>query len=319
MSLRHTLLFAAFATSSALGADAGFANGLIPTELAGEIAGYQNPQFFQALPDGFPLPASLPPGLQLRLLGGVQQGIQQRLFLHSPRSGSTVLGGLHQAYLDAGWVDLSSALTGSTLTRLCRDGVGELQITSPRARQGTTSIEAYYVNYNNAAINASGLKCSDQAAQLAFRTALQTRGDALFPLLEVPASTLPSGSYGLPRSLSYGGTADGFSLDLERKGSIEVPGMDLAALFEHFAEQLRSQGWERDSGSVGLRSASSVWYRAGAAAQFSDLSTQPVTVHGSFVIIDHGADRYHLSFAMGVQGGRGSSGGFGVIGVHSGL
>lgn len=137
MTMRRIALLATLASATAFTiattathAATEFADGLIPAELVDHITGNANARYFSDIPTGFPLPATLPQGLQLRLLGSMQQTPLLRLYLDSQQSYEQVLGGLRQAYAAAGWVDVSNdALMGRTLT-LCHDTLGELHITT---------------------------------------------------------------------------------------------------------------------------------------------------------------------------------------------
>lgn len=321
MSLRHTLqlslLLSLLFSTPTLHAATEFDDGLVPAELLQDLVGYPVVRFSRGLPDDFPLPPQFPPGLQLRLLGSMQQDAMQRLFLRSPQAADVVLDGLRQAYTTAGWRDVSNNTALTSSLTLCHDTHGQLQVMSPMdnttSKPGTTTLAAYYFN------SRAPQSCAAQVdARDAFE-ALQTASAALFPVLEVPPQTLATPVPGLlPRGLSYSAHRDGFRLEMERKGQIEVPDTDLAGLYEHFAAQLRDQGWQRDSGSVGLRSAASVWYHQDAAAEFEALTPLPVEAYGTLVVIDYGEDRYRVGFALTVLGG--SIGpDFNVVGVYPGF
>jgi hypothetical protein len=267
MLFRKLILLAGLTLATELHAATEFPGGLVPMDVVREFAGGT---LYRSLPDGFP-PISLPPGIDLRLLGSTSENYSQKVVLRTTLSREALYEQLRTVLTAQGWHDVGSS-TFYSLLRFCHDQYGSLYATVNSSSGGGNRVDVTRSSFP------SSSTCSEQQAQIAASTAWSDFYNARFPVLEVPAETITtSPSPYILRSGSSSGSAG--RIEINRDGNIKVPLASAATVHEHFARQMASQGWKMDSSAAGERSATSVWIKTAAAPGLSnDLVEMLVTL-----------------------------------------
>jgi hypothetical protein len=253
MSLRRFVLLLGLAGSTSLHAATEFTNGLVPMDVVREFAGGT---VIKGLPDGFPA-LLLPEGLDLQLIGSLERDAwSQTILLRSSLSREAVRERLHAALTVQGWTDLGSTLpiAAQYILNLCHGQHGLMSINTNTASNGSR-IQVTR-SFHPAQLRTS---CSEQQNRNRETATLYSFYSSQMPVLEVPAGTVNT-----PGPAILRGGSSSFSTDyaeIDRDGSIEVPGTTAAAVHAHFSTQMQAQGWALDSSDTGERSASSVWTR----------------------------------------------------------
>lgn len=300
--LRNAGLISALGLSATLNAAVEFSDGLVPAELARVFIGGT---IYRSLPDNFPVPA-LPPGLDLQVVGSLEQGSNQQVVLHSGRASEAVFADLREAYQAEGWVDLS--LQASRLA-LCHDQLGSLQVLV-----STTGPDASHIRAIRSILPSGlgplpgSLTCAQQRAMIeeaANEAAPSTWFFQLMPVLELPADAEPASQFSpglIGRFVSVSSSGSGFEMDND--GGFSLADTTMAELQEHFALQLEEQGWTGDSSGLGDTSASSVWYRTVQPPVATGGTAAPdLPLTGIMTLLSTGDDNYRMLFKL--QGGEG--------------
>jgi hypothetical protein len=218
----------------------------------------------------------------------------QQVLLESTQGLDTLREALRAAYVAAGWTDLSPI---PMLVRLCHDTQGTLQINTS-AQAGTQRLRVLRTN----AISSVDptLSCSQQQGS-------QQSGGwptyflGLMPVLAVPPQTIvpPRGTVVRPFvSMSSSSSSSGTSIEMEHDGLIEVPDIDIAGLYAHFAARLAEQGWSRDSEGYGTRSATAVWYKTAAPPAHAAAGTADTELTGTLTILNTSGNNYRVQFKL---------------------
>jgi hypothetical protein len=223
-----------------------FPDGMIPVELAQEFSTYG--EIYSSLPDNFPL-ANLKLDVDLQVIGSVlPSDFSSQVLLRSNSSADAIAMDLAPALLDSGWMVMNSSTTpGSRFATLCHAQLGDLGLIARDRPEGGSRLSVRLTHRET--------DCDAEKARLEQSSALRELLNARFPRL-----TLPSGA-GIPGlDLTEPGPATISSLYfIQRSGIAIAPNGDAAELYEHFAAQLREQGWSEDSGGSGALTASGFW------------------------------------------------------------
>lgn len=233
MSMRNIILLSLLGATTTLQAATEFPNGLVPADVVGEFAGGT---ILSGLPDDFPA-LLLPPGLDLRLIGSMQRNeYSQQILLRSPLGREALNEALLAALTVQGWVDVSSSsllgISGLLSLRLCHNQHGEMTLSGTPVSYGTR----LQVSRNVYPPQFTRTPCSEQQAQMRANAARRSLYESLVPVLEVPEGTVATPPVGYFRDFSSSFSSN--SVEIEREGSIQVPGTNATELFEHFAAQL---------------------------------------------------------------------------------
>ncbi|HEY0963314.1 MAG TPA: hypothetical protein VGE69_13265 [Pseudomonadales bacterium] len=265
MFSRKIILLSLAVASTTLQAAEEFPNGLVPADVAAEFAG--GGTLYRGLPDGFP-DLVLPARLGLRLIGTHQRNPYSQTILIQSAAGPADLRETLLSMLQMqGWHDLGSAPIGAVdpvFLQLCHDIHGTMTVTM-RSNAAGTQLQVRRTVYPQ---QFTRMPCAEERARSQAASARYAYFGQLLPVLEVPDGTLaPQPSVGI-RNISSSFSGD--SVRMEREGSVSVPDTTAADVYEHFAEQLREQGWVADSSATGELTASSTWLKEvtvpGAAA-----------------------------------------------------
>lgn len=288
MSLHKSILLSLCACTTLQAAE--FPNGMVPADIAAEFAG--GGTLLQGLPDDFP-PITLPPGLDLRVVGTHQRSqYQQTILLRSTHGIDDLKNRLLAAVTAQGWQELTSptlSVGAEGYLQLCNDTYGSLTVRmSLSATDALTHVQVQRTVYP---VQVTLPSCAVQQASTEQSAARYEFLNSLAPVLEVPEGTLsPRPGIGI-RGVSYSGS----NYRIDREGLIDVPGMTLRTVNAHFTEQLAAQGWVIDSDAVGESSAISTWTRT-VTFPGADSPEQPILI--LTVLPGSGEDSYGIVLTL---------------------
>jgi hypothetical protein len=273
-----------------------FSGGLVPMDVVREFAGGT---LYKSVPDGFPA-ISLPPGIDLRLIGSTTETYNQKVVLRTTLTHEALYEQLRTALTAQGWTDLSSTSFSRVFMRFCHDQHGILSINTNSSSGGGLRVDV------NRSTFPSSVTCSQQQALADSSKGWSDFYDARFPVLEVPAETVTTGP---TPSIIRGdsSSSSGSRTEINRTGIIEVPRASAATIHEHFARQMANQGWKMDSSATGERSGTSVWIKSAMA---TGLSTELVEMLVTLSIVRGAGDVYGISVKFQSPPTAGSAFGF---------
>jgi hypothetical protein len=288
MRLRHFALVLGLAPAMLLAATE-FENGLVPMDLVQQFTGGTA---YRSLPDGFPV-VSLPAGTDVRVVGSLKQGSTLQALLGTSQNVDTLRATLVAAYVAAGWVDFTPANTTSSI--LCHDEAGSLLIS--RAMSGFNGLRL--LNYRSSRYPGDAT-CAEQADPNA--ETWTTYFLDLMPVLTVPPqTTTPAGLISPYTSMSGSYSAGGTSIEMERDGLIDVPDINTAGLYSHFAARLAEQGWQNDTQDSTTVSATSVWYATVPPPDFAEADVGDTELTGVLTLLHLGEERYRVAFSLYIE------------------
>ncbi|MGV3592636.1 MAG: hypothetical protein ACO1PZ_13185 [Gammaproteobacteria bacterium] len=247
------------------------------------------------LPPGFPR-VTLPADLQVSVVGTLAAGNIVQVLLEAPGT-SAASAALREAYVAAGWIDLS---TNSVIVRLCHATHGSLQIMPASRTQGRLRVLHSPDNLFSGDPAAQGCARQPVTGTQSWYSWITER----LPVLSVPPQTKPVAAIvPPPRPAIVSGKTNGaggleLMLSVTQENVIEVPDINVAGLDAHFAARMSEQGWQRDSGGSSQRSATSVWYRIATATSTEGADTQEVVLTGTLTLHQVQDDAFHVGFAM---------------------
>ena len=255
---------------------------VVPADLARYLAG--GGRMTPELPADFPA-LTLPEGLSV--MGAFDQGRRQLVLLRSLTSGIEAQQAIVADLVARGWIDMTDTrdraygfivpAVNPVPASLCHDELGNLQV---RGEDGVEN--RVYLTRTGDARGPDELSCEEMlAARLAGRPPFPRRELDSNPFRFLPTLASPSlepdpgqvplnqpdlGIRGVPFDVLGSsiarvrlGTATGMSHESELLAY--APDYSPAELDEHYAAQLREQGWTRDSGWGGEDQAISNWVR----------------------------------------------------------
>lgn len=129
----------------------------------------------------------------------------------------------------------------------------------------------------------------------------QTYLIGLMPVLAVPPPTIPATPGLIARpfvSMSSSSSNGSISVEMNHDGLIEVPDINIAGLYAHFAARLDEQGWRKDSEGSGTRSATAVWYRTVAPPATAAAGTTDTALTGTLTILHTSGNHYRVQFKL---------------------
>jgi hypothetical protein len=252
------------------------------------------------LPTGFPVVA-VPAGLQLRVVGTLAVSGVEQVLLETPdtRAASTAL---RSAYVAAGWTDLS---TSSIVVLLCHATHGSLQIMPSSRVPGRLRVLRSHDNIfaGDPVLGSADCGRPAQSSSNAWSAWFLEQ----LPVLSVPPQTRPVStsmvtSSRVPSLVTIRATPPYGALELTvsavQKNVIEVPNIDIAGLDAHFSARLREQGWTRDSGGSGQRSATSVWYRSATMTEGTATEGKEVVLAGTLTLQNLHDLEFYINFDL---------------------
>jgi hypothetical protein len=273
-----------------------FTDNVVPLELVREF----NPgNYYSSLPDDFPV-RDLQLGLGLRVIGSIVRGqSSQDVLLRTTSSADTAKSSLIDQLASSGWLLVSENTQYSTL---CHDEHGSIRLRTADFAPGDNRV------YASLSRTPQGYPFAQTCAQMQ-ATANDPLGRYgplydLMPVLEVPeTATTPDlsaggiSAFGIFRSGGFGISGNG-SFEFDRSGNVAVPDFSAALLYEHFAVQMREQGWTEDSGATGTRSASATWFREVAAPEGLPNAGETIELIGKLQLLDLQEDTYRVDFVL---------------------
>lgn len=302
-------LLMALGVPAMVGAAVEFEQGLIPKDFVQHLVG--GGSFYRSLPDGFPVPSVLPAGVGLWVVGSHVGPRLRRVVLQSSVDPQQTLHGLRQAYLDDGWVDLS---THDANPVVCDDALGTLELRE-NSIGGDSRIEV-----NLEPPRPGMLPLLDCMQRRALVQAGGSNGEPGFALAQslMPVLVMPAAAIRINGPGQFSGfSSNGASFQLEYKGTIMMPDTDATLLYGHFAPMLQEQGWTADSGDAGSRSSASIWYKSAPLPEEPSGLVRVLPLRATMLIVDEGSDYYRLQFNLQTVGVY--DGGLGIRGIASGL
>lgn len=237
----------------------------------------------------------------MRVVGTFTLGGIEQVLLETPDV-LAASAALRAAYVAAGWTDLS---TTSVVVLMCHASHGSLQIMpgsrGPGRLRVLRSHDNIFARDLPASADCGGSSQSSSSSMYAWFV-------EQLPVLSVPPQTQPistniSTPSPAPGIVAVSASEDGkpeLTLSATQQNVIRTPAIDIAGLDAHFAARLREQGWQRDSGSSGARSATSVWYRTATLTGDSATDAQEVELAGTLTLQSLQDARFYIHF--GLQG-----------------
>ena len=262
------------------------------------------PQFFQDVPDDFPLTA-FPRGLEV--LGSSDQGYSQSVVLVGEEGNRNGQRQLLQQLEEGGWKTIP-------IMRINEAGVGFVTSESPEQRStpmqfchdeidGNMSLNEVAIDGAKSALVVSRLRqeqffnqsvrsCDEQIAQSALMTGVGIRGlggrpngvEAYMPRLEVPTTDTDTRTMAPFVAAGRGGS----STDWETHFSLTLD-WALSNLLDHFTPQLEAQEWTQAGSAVAGLMGTSTWTRT---------VDNDVQMIGVLSILEIGTDRFELKFRL---------------------
>jgi hypothetical protein len=284
MHTRKLVLLASLALSTQLHAATEFPDGLVPVEL---VRQFTSGAVYRSLPDNFPVVA-LPAGTDVRLLGSMQRGSTHDAILTTQNVGA-LYQALVTAYTAAGWISLSSS-PAAQYSQLCHDDLGLLFITRP-----TPDYEGLRLTHSAIAFSPDPT-CAALANHSSSSWLNYFFG--LLPALTPPpqassADTMPPYLISIS-SARISSNRDAIVLTYDRE--IDVPNINIAGLYAHYAARVGEEDWVIDSEDTGVRSATAVMFKT--AAPPADVTAGDTQLTGVLTIVHTGDIRYRVTLSV---------------------
>lgn len=248
------------------------------------------PRVHSDVPDSFP-EILIPAGFTV--LGGMERGPTRLLILQTNEERDEALAAISQALLDAGFRDvealagrqMSGFLTERDLSTrtFCREGEGILGVTYVVMSQ-----EAHVIlNAPDARDSDDTQSCANFGAPPTMPVSATARMDAL--MQHMPAMTIPD-AVDTSRRPYLGGAGGGSASQGTYETSTDFgSSMTIPQLYQHFTEQIASQGWALDGESIGQVSASGNWIK---------IPDGDTYLHGLFSIVQSSASNFSIRFRL---------------------
>ena len=247
------------------------------------------PRVHSDVPDSFP-EILIPAGFTV--LGGMERGPTRLLILQTNEERDDALAAISQAILDTGFLDvealagrrMSGFLTERDLSTrtFCRDDEGILGVTYVVMSQ-----EAHIIlNAPDARDSDVTQSCADFGAPPTTPVSAINRMDALMQYM--PAMTIPDAA-DTSRQAYLGGGGGSASQGTYETSTDFGSSMTIPQLYQHFAEQIASQGWALDGESTGQVSASGNWVK---------IPDGDTYLHGLFSIVQSSESNFSIRFRL---------------------
>ncbi len=241
----------------------------------------------------------IPP--EFTVQGGVERGHSRQLVLQTDEGRDQALEILSGALTSVGFLDVES-LTGRNRTgflserdlavrTFCRDDAGVFGVTYV-----TLAGVAHVIMNATGPMQASGPQsCAEMGQPPGFASMPGRPGPMLDVLSQhMPVMTVPAAADTSRRAYlsTRGGSPSGGSFS--GGGTFETSSefgsdMSIPQLYQHFAEQIGSQGWALDSEATGQLSASGNWIKIPDADNY---------LHGAFNIIQNSESNFTIRFRL---------------------
>jgi hypothetical protein len=301
--MKPALFFALMICSYSVLADTEFEE-FIPIEVAKmlfEIGPGAEVKIYSDIMDDFP-EFNLPDGFSV--MGSINELNMLRVVLETKLSGKDATDVIVETFMGNTWEILPSRFNNriqsgfimsdpinDTTIQLCHDQFGRLMLNYSERDVGN------FIILSNYSLGDNYVTCQQYSTQLSF--SLNRRSSQLAFSKYMPRMVIPAGSITPPHlAAGLGSGYSGSNRGIETNFSLEIE-MTVAELFDHFAEQIVSQGWELDSENKGSVSANGTWTQ----------NPEPnMNLIGILTVLNTGDDNYQLKFKLIPGGGSGRFG-----------
>lgn len=246
-------------------------------------------KYYQTLPNGFPL-VPLPANPGLSVVGSVSTGSSTQTVLRSVRPQAESRAMLAAAYAAQGWIDFVET---QDRLYLCHDTAGFVDfrfVDSARGEHRIYASQSWFVRE---------LPLDFTCAEYIERINTGNLGDPVlrFVMQQTPELDVPEG-YSKPfgGSSSNAGSGNWPWFEMNNDDIItEARDVDADELHEHFAAQLRAQGWTNDSSDAGAFSATSVWRKTAPLPAVGNSAARDIGFTLMFMLLHVGDGEWQMT------------------------